>query len=92
MDTAYRDTATEELKRLRVKFDVPGRTDIDLGMLVYLNFPNTDEKGDGASEEELFDARMSGIYSVIGIKHMFSIAKQHHTMTIDVVRDSMGDF
>ena len=92
LDTAYRDTATEELKRLRVKFDVPGRTDIDLGMLVYLNFPNTDEKGDGASEEELFDARMSGIYSVIGIKHMFSIAKQHHTMTIDVVRDSMGDF
>ena len=91
LDTAYRDTAIAELKRLQIDFEVPGRTDIDLGMLVYLNFPNTSEKGSDPRPDELFDERISGIYSITGIRHHISTAANSHNMKLEVVRDSVGD-
>ena len=70
---------------------MPGRTDIDLGMLVYLNFPNTSEKGSDPRPDELFDERISGIYSITGIRHHISTAANSHNMKLEVVRDSVGD-
>tara|TARA_B100000287_G_scaffold65113_2_gene56626 strand:- start:2022 stop:3476 length:1455 start_codon:yes stop_codon:yes gene_type:complete len=91
LDTAYRDTALAELKRLQIDFEVPGRTDIDLGMLVYLNFPNTSEKGRDPKPEDLFDERISGIYSITAVRHHISVATSSHRMKLEVVRDSVGD-
>ena len=90
-DVALRDTALEELKRLRVEFSVAGRTDVDLGMLVALNFPNTQEKGDGSSEEDVYDKRISGLYTITGLRHTITCATQDHTMRMICVRDSMGE-
>ncbi|MBR20038.1 MAG: hypothetical protein CMA64_07840 [Euryarchaeota archaeon] len=90
VDTALRDTANEELKRLEVAFNVPGRTDIDLGMLVYLNFPNTGEKDDKTTADDLFDKRLSGIYIITGIRHGISTADSNHNMRLTCVRDSVG--
>ena len=90
VDTALRDTATEELKRLEVAIEVPGRTDVDLGMLVYLNIPNTGEKTGNDTAETLFDARMSGIYIITGIRHGISTADSNHKMRLTCVRDSVG--
>lgn len=90
-DVALRDTALEELKRLRVEFSVAGRTDVDLGMLVALNFPNTQEKGDGSSEEDVYDKRISGLYTITGLRHTITCATQDHNMRMVCVRDSMGE-
>ena len=88
LNTAYRTSAIAELNRLKIKVTVPGRTDIDLGMLVQLNFPATTEKSDTPREEQIFDKRMSGLYSITGIMH--NVSSQEHTMELDVVRDSVN--
>jgi hypothetical protein len=90
VDTAARGAADAELERLKVSFTVPGRTDIDLGMLVYLNFPNTGEKSSNTKPDEVFDSRMSGVYVITGIRHGVSSADNQHSMRLDCVRDSMG--
>ena len=90
LDTAYRDTATAELERLELSIDIPGRTDIEVGQLVWLNIPNTGEKGDNPSPDELFDKKMTGLYSITRIRHDIDIASSNHEMSIDVVRDSLG--
>ena len=88
LDTAYRDTAIEELNRLEIAFTAPGRTDIDLGMLVYLNIPKTGEKPKGSTS--VFDKRLSGIYIITGIRHGVGTADSSHNMRVTCVRDSVG--
>ena len=90
-DVAFRDTAVEELKRLRIEFGCAGRTDVDLGMLVSLNFPNTQEKGGGTSADDVYDKRVSGLYTITGLRHTITTATQDHQMRLTCVRDSMGD-
>ena len=52
--------------------------------------PNTGEKTGNDTAETLFDARMSGIYIITGIRHGISTADSNHKMRLTCVRDSVG--
>ena len=88
INTAYRSSALSELNRLAIKVTVPGRTDVDLGMLVNLNFPSSTEKTDTPDIDQIIDKRMSGLYTITGIKHNINYAE--HNMELTVVRDSVN--
>ena len=85
----YRNTANAEMRRLSMRIEVPGKTDISVGKLIRFNFPNIGEKLTGVTREEVFDPKISGVWAVIGIVH--NITQTQHTMILEIVRDSFGD-
>ena len=88
-NTAFRDSAVAEMTRHQIDIIVNGRTDVDLGMLVFLRFPNPKEKGDNPSESDVYDEKSSGLYQIIGIRHDFLFGDAfEHTMKLEVIRDS----
>jgi hypothetical protein len=85
----YRNTAVAEIKRLSIKIEVPGKTDIEVGKLIKFNYPSVGDKTKGMPREEIFDPKISGIYAIAGIVH--NITQENHTMTLEIVRDSFGE-
>jgi|TARA_B100001094_G_scaffold155195_1_gene150208 hypothetical protein len=85
----YRNTAKAELKRISMRIEVPGKTDMKVGSLIRFNFPSVGEKTKGMSREELFDPKISGIWAVSGVLH--DITPSEHKMTLNIVRDAYGD-
>lgn len=88
-NTAFRDSAVAELTRHQIDIKVNGRTDVDLGMLVFLRFPNPKPKGENPSYEDIYDMKQSGVYQIIGIRHDFLFGDAfEHEMKLEVIRDS----
>lgn len=86
---AFRDSAIAELTRHQIDINVNGRTDVDLGMLVYLQFPNPEEKGENPPESLKLDKKLSGLYQIMGIRHDFMFGDAfEHKMKLEVIRDS----
>lgn len=85
----YRNTAKAELKRISMRIEVPGKTDMEIGSLIRFNFPSVGEKTKGMTREELFDPKISGIWAVSGVLH--DITPSEHKMTLNIVRDAYGD-
>lgn len=90
-DTVYRDTAVSEITRNQVDITVNGRTDVDLGQLVYIRIPDVGPRGmgrsDGKGREE--DKRTSGLYQIIGIRHEFKFGDEFdHQMKLECIRDA----
>ena len=54
-------------------------------------YPQTKELGQGAVDRtELEDPYISGIYLIIGVRH--DIQNGQHSMTLTLMKDSLGDF
>ena len=75
------------------EIDLPGRTDIEVGKLVKLVYPNAGDKPTDATYEDLVDPLLTGNYLITAIKHKFDSAR--HTMKIEIVKNglaaSLGD-
>jgi hypothetical protein len=80
-----RNSLLQDLSSVRFEMQVPGRTDIEVGRLVYIRLP----KGGSSSPEfsQNFDPILSGLYLVTAIRHNFSLTGKH-TMTLEVAKDS----
>lgn len=85
----YRNTAVAEIKRLSIKIEVPGKTDVEVGKLIKFNYPSVGDKTKGMDRDDIFDPKISGIYAIAGIVH--NITQENHTMTLEIVRDSFGE-
>ncbi len=64
--------------------DVPGRTDMEVGNMIYLDYPSATTKSD-----ESFDEILSGRYLVTSIAHKVNIVTGH-TMKMEVVKNGLG--
>ena len=64
--------------------DVPGRTDMEVGNMIYLDYPSATTKSDEALDETL-----SGRYLVTSIAHKVNIVTGH-TMKMEVVKNGLG--
>jgi hypothetical protein len=90
-DTVYRDTGMQEIVRNQISISVNGRTDVDLGQLVYLRFPDVGPKGMGVANEgaQVEDKKTSGLYQIVGIRHEFKFGDEFdHRMKLECIRDS----
>ena len=81
-----RNSLIQDLSVITLAIEVPGRTDIEVGMLIDFLYPRSIDKPDGISFDALFDPYLSGIYVITAIKHRF-MANQH-TMYIEIAKDS----
>jgi hypothetical protein len=90
-NTLVRRYGDAELQNQTLEITVPGKTDVETGMLVRLVYPRTVEKGDTrVDREELEDPYISGIYLITGVRH--DISNGQHSMTLSIMKDSLGDF
>lgn len=80
-----RNSMLQDLSSVRFEMQVPGRTDIEVGRLVYIRLPKS---ASSVQEfQENFDPILSGLYLVTAIRHHFSLTGKH-TMTLEVAKDS----
>ena len=90
-NTLIRRYGDAELEDNTMEITVPGKTDIETGLLVRLIYPRTVEKGHTAIDRtKLEDPYISGIYLIIGVRH--DITNGAHSMTLSLMKDSLGDF
>ena len=83
-----RNFSMSELDNNYIEIVVPGKSDVNVGMLCRLVFPKTDDKTDQPDIDDLEDPYVSGIYMIIAVKH--SIQPNNHKMTLRLMRDSFG--
>jgi hypothetical protein len=75
------------MDNLKLQITVPGRTDAEIGSIIYLSYPmarprNNEDYALG-NEDPIF----SGFYLVTAIRHKITLIK--HTMTMEIVKDSV---
>ncbi len=83
-----RNYSMTELDNNIIEITVPGKSDVDLGLLVRLVFPKTEEKTSDPDRDELEDPYVSGLYMIVGIRHR--IQPNNHEMVLRLMRDSLG--
>ena len=74
-----------DLTNLKMNMTVPGRTDIEVGRVMYFSYPSLGEKEKASDKAE--DKNYSGYYLITAIHH--TINKTKHLMTIEAVKDSL---
>lgn len=78
-----------ELNQLKLEIFVAGRTDIEVGRMLKIIYPDVSPKGtnDTASENE--DSRYTGNYLITAITHKLN--QQTHMMSMEVVKDGVRE-
>ena len=70
------------------EIDMPGRTDIEVGKLIKLVYPNAGDKPMDATYEDLVDPLLTGNYLITAIKHKFDSSR--HTMKVEIVKNGLA--
>lgn len=85
---APRTSTLNELNNFKVEITVPGRTDIEVGAVIYYYVPDSSPRDETNKFEERLDPMLSGYYLVTAIRHKFTLAS--HVMILEIVRDSLN--
>lgn len=78
-----------ELNNFKLNLTVPGRTDAEVGSMIYFSYPDAspNDQTDKASTNE--DKYYSGNYLVTAIRHKINLFS--HNMTMEIVKDSLSN-
>lgn len=75
------------LNNYNMEIVIPGRTDVEVGSLMYIDLPDTGPLDDSDRSAENFDPMSSGNYLITKIHHKIS-ALPRHSMIMEVTKDS----
>lgn len=70
----------------KLNITVPGRTDIEVGRMIYLNFPKLGPVDETDNAKENIDQLYSGYYLITAIHH--KVTGLEHVMIMEIVKDS----
>jgi hypothetical protein len=76
-----------ELTNVRMNMNIPGRTDVEVGRMMYFEYPALGASGAGDTEEKTQDHHYSGYYLITAIHH--NVKKNDHRMIIEIIKDSL---
>ena len=76
-----------ELTNIKMNMTVPGRTDAEVGRIIYFEYPSMGAKDETDSGSSAQDKLYSGFYIITAIHH--KVNKLEHTMTMEVIKDSL---
>jgi hypothetical protein len=90
MDVIYgnRKSSMLDLSNIKMNITVPGRTDIEVGRLLYFLYPSLGGKEEADKSFVQQDTLYSGYYLITAINH--KINRHEHTMTMEIVKDSLN--
>jgi hypothetical protein len=81
-----RNSLLSDISTLKVKVTVPGRTNMEVGQIVDLDYPSAQSGRDASSSEEVRDQWVSGYYIITAIHHQ--ITKLRHNAICELAKDS----
>ena len=87
--TPIRNSMLNELHQVKLNIEVAGRTDVEIGAMIYLVYPLAGEKTDRDAVKGNEDPRYSGLYIISAIHHC--ITAENHFMTMEIIKDSFGE-
>jgi hypothetical protein len=76
-----------ELTNIKMNMTVPGRTDAEVGRIIYFEYPSMGAKDESDSDSSAQDKLYSGFYLITAIHH--KVNKFEHAMTMEVIKDSL---
>ena len=79
----------QELSNLKISINVPGRTDAEVGAMLYFSFPDVSPKSEQDTSKTNEDKYYSGFYIITAIRHKINQFK--HTMTLELVKDALSN-
>jgi len=82
-----RKSSLLDLTNLRMNISVPGRTDVEVGRILYFSYPAVIPSDSSDTNETLEDLNYSGYYLITAIHH--KVSKLNHTMVMEIVKDSL---
>ena len=82
-----RKSSLLELTNIKMNITVPGRTDVEVGRMLYFDYPSLGAKDPSDTESSSQDKLYSGYYFITAIHH--KVNKNEHTMTMEIVKDSL---
>jgi len=83
-----RKTNILELNQLKLEIFVPGRTDIEVGRMLNLSYPDVSPKGIVDKNKPNEDTKYSGSYLITAINHKFN--QQSHMMSMEIIKDGIN--
>lgn len=78
-----------ELNNFKLNLTVPGRTDAEVGSMLYFSYPDVSPNSPEDVSKSNEDQYYSGNYIVTAIRHKINLLR--HTMTMEVVKDSLSN-
>lgn len=82
-----RTSMLAELNNLKIEITVPGRTDAEVGSIVYLHYPDASPKDSSDKNMTKDDDLYSGKYLITAIRHQITLIS--HIMVLELVKDSL---
>jgi hypothetical protein len=76
-----------DLTNIKLNITVPGRSDIEVGNLIYIKFPALGPAVESDTNKEHVDRSYSGYYIITAIHHKLTALE--HVMIMEVVKDSL---
>lgn len=83
-----RQSILEDISGLRMHITVPGRTDAEVGSLIYFRYPKVGQGAEKQDEDNLWDPFLSGIWMITAIHHKMTPIR--HTMILEIAKDSFA--
>lgn len=78
-----------ELSNFKLNINVPGRTDVEVGRMMYFSYPDVSPKSEEDKVLSNEDKYYSGNYLITAIRHKINLYK--HTMTLEIVKDALNN-
>lgn len=79
-----------ELDNFKIQITVPGRTDMEVGQMIYLYYPLISPTDQTDAKKEKLDPFLTGAYLITAIRHQINATR--HKMIMELTKDSMtGD-
>ena len=76
-----------DLTNVKMNITVPGRSDIEVGNIIYLKFPGLGPTSEKDMARDNIDINYSGYYLITAIHHR--VTGLEHVMIMEVVKDSL---
>jgi hypothetical protein len=76
-----------ELTNIKMNMTIPGRTDAEVGRILYFEYPSMGGKSEGDTGSSAQDKLYSGYYLITAIHH--KVNKLEHQMVMEVIKDSL---
>ena len=77
-----------ELTNIKMNITVPGRTDAEVGRMLYFDYPSLGAKDEKDNESSAQDKLYSGYYLITAIHH--KVTKIEHQMVMEIIKDSLS--
>ena len=78
-----------ELNNFKLHLTVPGRTDAEVGSMMYFSYPDVSPNSSEDASKTNEDVFYSGNYLVTAIRHKINLF--NHSMTMEIVKDSLSN-